>query len=144
MMFIRRKRKATQGQYATRADFCRILENEMTRLYLLAFLLTANHADAERCFVAAVDDARKGNAVFKEWSRSWVRRAIIKNAIRIVSPTSNLASGKIESWPESPLRAIIDTLVKLAPLERFVFVMSVLERYAIRECALLLECPRKR
>jgi hypothetical protein len=110
MTFLRRKRKATQGQYATRADFCRILENEMTPLYLLAFFLTANHADAERCLVAAIGDAGKGNAVFKDWSRSWVRRTIIKNAIRIVSPTSNLALLKIESWPESPFSATNDTL----------------------------------
>jgi hypothetical protein len=31
----------------------------------------------------------------------------------------------------------------LAPLERFVFVMSVLERYSDRECSLLLYCMVK-
>jgi hypothetical protein len=34
----------------------------------------------------------------------------------------------------------IDTVTKLSPFERFVFVMSVLERYSHWDCSLLLGC----
>jgi hypothetical protein len=44
--------------------------------YLLAFLLTANHEADERCFVAALNQAFKPNAVFKEWATSWIRRIL--------------------------------------------------------------------
>ena len=38
----------------------------------------------------------------------------------------------------------LNAVTKLGPLERFVFVMSVLERYSDRDCALLLGCnPNK-
>ena len=49
----------------------------MNRLYLLAFLLTADHTTAEKCFVWGLEDSKKGNLVFKEWAQSWARRTII-------------------------------------------------------------------
>jgi hypothetical protein len=39
-------------------------------------LLTVNHDAAERCFVAALDQAFRANAVFKEWATSWIRRIL--------------------------------------------------------------------
>ena len=54
--------------YATGADFCDAFVTGTDSSYLLAFLLTANHEAAERCFVAALDQAFKTNAVFKEWA----------------------------------------------------------------------------
>jgi hypothetical protein len=46
---------ADRAGSANRPDFCRVLEQELKPLYLLAFLLTANHRTAEQCFVATVD-----------------------------------------------------------------------------------------
>src|SRR5580692_10095015 len=60
--------------YATGADLCDAFVTSTDSSYLLAFLLTANHEAAERCFVAALDQAIKANAVFKEWVTSWIRR----------------------------------------------------------------------
>jgi DNA-directed RNA polymerase specialized sigma24 family protein len=37
----------------------------------------------------------------------------------------------------------LSTLMGLAPFERFVFVMSVLEGYSDQECSILLDCTRK-
>jgi hypothetical protein len=54
--------------YATGADFCDAFVTRTDSSYLLAFLLTANHEAAERCFVAALDQAFKANTVFKEWA----------------------------------------------------------------------------
>jgi len=142
-MFWNRKETEEPVDCATREDFCRLFEAEMKPLYLLAFLLTANHAHAERCFAAGIDDAAEGNTVFKQWARSWARRTVIKNAIRVVAPASQSSQGHVELWddPEESSAALaINTIAWLEPLPRFVYVMSVLERYSNRECSLLLGC----
>lgn len=133
--------------YATRADFCRLFEKDMNRLYLLSFLLTANHSIAEKCFVQGLEDSAKGNSVFKEWAESWARRTIIQNAIRMIHPRQTESS--ISSFPTSGTAdhhltdpAEIVEIVELPTFDRFAFVMSVLERYSDRECSLLLDCPR--
>src|SRR3979411_1415809 len=73
--------------YAVAGDFCRIFAEDMNGLYLLSFLLTANRVKAEQCFVSGLEDSVGANRVFKEWARSWTRRAIIQNAIRMMQPT---------------------------------------------------------
>ena len=128
--------------YATGADFCRIFKEDMNRLYLLSFLLTGDQSLAEKCFVRGLEDAGKGNPVFKEWAHSWARRTVIQKAIEIVQPrptdgaTSRRASEAGAVPPE--LAAVVD----LPAFERFVFVMSVLERNSDQECSLLLDCSR--
>ena len=132
--------------YAIRADFCRIFQQDMNRLYLLSYLLTADEAMAELCFVRTLEASEKGNSVFKEWARSWVRRTIIQNAIQIVRPQpAGSASGP--SADHRPGRHTIqpvemDEIVELPVFERFVFVISVLEGYSDQECSLLLNCSR--
>jgi hypothetical protein len=86
-MFAARKfRKQQPSPHATRGDFCRIFTKDMNRLYLLSFLLTADEAIAEQCFVGGLHTAQEGNPVFKEWAEAWARRMIILNAIRIIRP----------------------------------------------------------
>lgn len=133
--------------YATGADFCRIFEDDMDRLYLLSFLLTGDRSMSEKCFVRGLDDSAKGNPVFKDWARSWARRTIILNAIRMIRPrpTDNSTSGS--AFDRSAARVTTETaeianIVELPAFERFVFVMSVLERYSDMECSLLLNCTR--
>jgi hypothetical protein len=41
------------------------------------------------------------------------------------------------------LHAEVRAILDLAPLERFVFVMSVLERYSDNDCSTLLGCARR-
>src|ERR1700719_907468 len=72
--------------YASKADFHQIFDEDMNGLYLLSFLLTADREKAEQCFVSGLEDAAGGNPVFKEWARSWARRAIILNAVRSINP----------------------------------------------------------
>jgi DNA-directed RNA polymerase specialized sigma24 family protein len=114
-------------------------------LYLLAFLLTGGHADAEQCFVATVEDAVRENCVFKGWERVWIRRCLVINAIRLVfsepawSGAKPDCRGGFDAEPQG--HSAVDAVAKLAPpLQRFVFVMSVLEKYSVRESALLLGC----
>jgi DNA-directed RNA polymerase specialized sigma24 family protein len=128
--------------YATSADFCRIFSEKMDRLYLLALLLTADAGKAEQCFVAGIGDSVKGNRVFREWAYSWARRTVIQQAIRIIEPARDrLAIAdtmEVGLEMEPRLRAIL----KLDALERFVFVMSVLEGYSYQDCSILLGCSR--
>jgi hypothetical protein len=112
----------------------------MNSLYRLSLVLTANHALAEECFVRALDDATNGNPVFGEWAQSWARRMIVRNATKMIRP--RLADGGDVSKGAMGEAAEIARIVKMPAFERFVFVMSVLERYSDRECSLLLECTR--
>jgi hypothetical protein len=149
MNFLRKRHIHTSAtdQYATSEDFSKLFTTDMASLYLLSFVLTANHEKAEQCFVAGVEDSAKGTGVFKEWASSWARRMIINNAIRMVAPSPNHASGIFaeihsetddgQSWPQDQHPAIASVLA-LADFDRFVFVMSVLERYTDNECSVLL------
>ena len=132
--------------YASKSDFCRIFAEDMNDLYLLSLLLTADPEKAEQCFVSGLDDCADGNQVFKEWARSWARRAIIKNAIRMVAPQPEAASDgsarKASAQQQPEFRVEMSALLELDSFERFACVMSVLERYSDRECALLLNCTR--
>ena len=130
--------------YATSADFCRIFREDMNRLYLLSFLLTGDQSMAEKCFVRGLEDAGKGNPVFREWARSWARRTIIQKAIEMIRPRpTNVRTAEApeigRAGAEPPEIAAI---VELPAFERFAFVMSVLERISDQECSLLLDCSR--
>ncbi|HKD84292.1 MAG TPA: hypothetical protein VKB58_06055 [Terriglobales bacterium] len=114
----------------------------MDRLYLLAFLLTTDHAAAESCFVQGLEDATNSNRVFKEWADSWARRMIIQSAIQSVHPRPEEGGhSDLNSQREAEPLAI-RAIVSLRAFERFVFVMSVLERYSDQDCSLLLDCTR--
>jgi hypothetical protein len=130
--------------YAVAGDFCRIFAEDMSRLYLLSFLLTADRAKAEQCFASGLEDCVGANRVFKEWARSWARRSIVQNAIRIIQPTrqrsASAAAGEVEvSDSDTKLAAVLE----LKTFERFVFVMSVLEEYSDQDCKTLLGCSRQ-
>ena len=134
-------------QYASSADFHRIFNEEMEGLYLLSFLLTADREKAEQCFVSGVEDSVRGNPVFKEWARSWARRVIIQNAIRIINPGPTRNNGPSISGSHGKTLAAeqpeIAAVLALEPFERFVYVMSVLEHYSDLDCSLLLGCARR-
>jgi hypothetical protein len=138
-------------QYASCADFQKIFEEEMSGLYLLSFLLTASREKAEQCFVSGLEDAVEGNPVFKEWARSWARRVIIQNAVRVINPRPAKGTGDHSPaavsnkgalpFGEQPLE--IAAVLRLEPFERFVYVMTVLERYSDQDSSVLLGCARR-
>lgn len=148
--------------YATRSDFQEIFTEDMAGLHLLAFLLTADQEKAEQCFVAGLEESIRGNAVFRQWARSWSKRAIIKNAIKAISPapgrpelvagagdTRNGAAwsggtgrgGTLNLNEDAPGSALISAVTRLKSFDRFVLVMAVLEGYSVRECSALLGRP---
>jgi len=137
-----------RADYATRADFCEVLEQDLQSLYLLAFLLTGNHEKAEQCFVMTVEEAQKEQTVFRDWTRYWIKRSLVKNAVRMVSPTSGKSSETRDLWTlgqhDGSTGDEINAVTQFPPLERFVFVLSILERYSHWECSVLLACSTRK
>ena len=130
-----------RADYAQLADFCEVLRKDMKPFYLLAFLLTANHKNAEQCFASTVEKGCKENRVFKPWVRSWIRRCLIEEAIHTVFSCSGRTGEQQREVRGDPrVSNVVNAVTALPALERFVFVMSVLEGYSSRECSLLLKC----
>jgi hypothetical protein len=136
--------------YASSDDFRRVFDEDMNSLYLLSYLLTADREKAEQCFVSGLEDAVEGNPVFQEWARSWARRVIIVNAVRAINPqpteesarsSSATVSGNGKTPPAEQVE--IAAVLALEPFERFVYVMTVLERFSDQDCSLLLGCARR-
>lgn len=136
--------------YTSSSDFCQIFQEDMNGLYLLSFLLTADREKAEQCFVSGFEDSVEGSPVFKEWAHSWARRAIIQNAVRTINPWPKMTTVPHRASITNTDKALpaaqhagIAAILALEPFERFVYVMTVLERYSDHECSLLLGCPRR-
>lgn len=137
--------------YATSAEFCKVFRDDMDNMHLFSLLLTADLRKAEECFVAGLEDCVKGCYVFRDWARSWARRTIIQNAVRMRAPRANQSAGtvtpngtvncRLGRTPETA--AAIASILALEDFERFVFVMSVLERYSDQDCSVLLACSRQ-
>jgi len=148
-MFRSKSTKQTRGrasEYANCKDFQRIFNEDMVGLHRLAFLLTADEARAEQCFVAGLEDSIHGNPVFRQWARAWSKRAIIQNAIKTMAPTpTRRGAGQSKTVAAlengSDLENVAAIVAAWEPFDRFVFVMAVLEGYSARECSALLGCP---
>jgi len=138
--------------YATRNDFCHIYIEEMNGLFLLSLLLTGDPQKAEQCFLSGFQDSVRNNYVFKERAHSWARRSIMLQAIRLLcsrpgeatesngsrlSPLIGNVLAEVHAYPD------FARIIALNSFERFVFIMSILEKYSAQECSLLLGCFRR-
>ena len=131
-----------RSDYATCADFCEVFRRNTTQLYLLAFLLTANHQEAQECFVGAMDKAFAERNVFKGWEESWSKRCLIEHAIGAIIFQPGRREARRDVWfqdGEIGFRTFLDAVTQLKSTERIVFVMTVLEGYSVKETALLLD-----
>jgi hypothetical protein len=119
----------------------------MDCLFLLSILLTADLEKAEQCFVGALEECLDGIDVFMEWARSWARRAIIKRAIKLVNPVPEQPKRQALTsiqWHSTPVNDnLIGAIFTLDAFERFVFVLSLLERQSDEDCSALLSCSRR-
>ena len=141
----------TSQAYATSTEFCRVFAENMDSMHLLSFLLTADLTKAEECFVSGLEDCVKGSYVFRDWARSWAQRTIIRNAVRMLASRANHSA--VTAVPSDPVNcrfertreanAAIASILGLEEFERFVFVLSVLERYSDQDCSVLLDCSRQ-
>src|SRR2546421_11244987 len=120
--------------YATDCDFAEIFTEDLNRLYLIAYLLTGDQGMAEQCILSALENCLKGAPVFSSWGRQWSRRAVIKQAIEMVSPMREHAGNGVNVADESQTLSETERLgmaiIRLVPFDRFVFVVSMLEQYS--------------
>ncbi len=132
-----------ESERAAVADFCEIFQKETRNLYALALLLTADHKLAEECFVSGLDDCLS-STVFKQWALSWSKRAVIRNAIRLLAPGIDSNARTSREFDTIEVRSPFTKAVfALGDFQRCVFVMSVLEGYRDLESSLLLNCSPK-
>ena len=153
-------KNARSNEYAASSDFCHIYVEQMNSLYLLSLLLTADPEMAERCFLSGFDESVSNNSVFKGRAYLWARRSIIFHSIRLLCPRPNdenesketrssplheKAPGKVPGKIPAEVLAYPNfaRIVGLNSFERFIFIMSVLEKYSDQECSLLLGCFRR-
>ncbi|HLY98355.1 MAG TPA: hypothetical protein VKT33_04745 [Candidatus Angelobacter sp.] len=143
MNHFQQKQTGFRGDYKNCNGICEMSANDMKQLYLLAFLLTANHQKAEQCFLRAFEEFPNNPTTFGEMFQAWMRRTLIQGAVHNVFPQLRHGDQKRDRWwvehGDADI-ALINPVTKLAPLERFVFVMSVLEGYSMQECSVMLEC----
>lgn len=142
-------RENNASYYATAEDFQRFFAAEMTDLFWLGLLLTADAEDTERVLILAMRDCSQNDTVAKEWIRAWVHRAVICQAVQVVLVSDSTWSETILNrlQPQFELssaqyakEAAAESLVilSLPKLERLVFVICRIERYSIQDCSILL------
>jgi hypothetical protein len=123
-----------------------ILTEEIHRLYLFSFLLTADNDLAEQCYVCGLKESVETIGVFMEWVRLLGRRTILKHAIRMIAPLPDHMGSlsSIDSKAATTLgrNNLFAAVVALSAFERFVFVMSILEKQSDDDCSMLLGCSR--
>ena len=129
-------------EYAMSEDFLKLFKEDVEGLYLLSYVLMADHEKAEKCFVGGLEGSVNGNAVYKQWARSWARRQIIQCAIRTIAHGLKPGNDELSVGAESEDNPALAAILHLAAFERFVFVMSTLEGYSDQECSILLGCSR--
>jgi hypothetical protein len=135
--------RGRKNAYATADDFCAIFNRDTNSLYALALLLTGDPRTAERCFFSALSECTAAKGVFKRWTRSWTRIAIIKNAVRLTKPKFTANGSQAGNIAVKGLHATAAPILRLGAFDRFVFVLSVLDWYSVRDCAVLLKSTRQ-
>ena len=132
-----------RNDYANADDFQSLFLDKMNQLYQLAFLLTGSHAHAHESMISGLETTSRSNPVFREWALLWAKRVVIKQAIHLVNPFP--LQSRVPSF--HPFQKISESaamtanqILSLPDFERFVLVMSILERYSDKDIALLLNC----
>jgi len=142
-------RERNRGEYASKEEFVSLFQSERMALQRLALLLTANSNAADRCLALAFRECIASSSVSKDWTLAWARRLVIRNAINLMvsgePPLSEMDGYEGEGsfvpsagCSEGPMEDSQPILGLNTP-DRFVFVICVLERYSIHDCALLLD-----
>jgi DNA-directed RNA polymerase specialized sigma24 family protein len=141
-------RISREERYSTTDDFRDLFAKEMSTLFQFAHLLTADEQMAEQCVLSSLRDCLSSTSVFRERAYKWARRVIIRNAIRIVQiGTSGHPVGRAAreapdiAFAQPKLRSLlVPAILSLPNVERFAFVLAVLEGYSNREAGILIGC----
>jgi DNA-directed RNA polymerase specialized sigma24 family protein len=126
-------------------DFEQIFAKQNTDLLRLSLQLTVDAEKAETCLVLAMRDCFFGSSISISRAHAWARRMVIRNAIRLVWGTPNdiLCNAEYEFYLQPSGDALASSresiaILGLPVLDRLVFVICVLERYSIPDCAVIL------
>jgi hypothetical protein len=150
----RGNRNNCKDEYASKEEFVILFESERIALLRLALLLTANSGAADRCLALALRECIADSYVFRDWALTWARRMVIRSATTLAMGSGEQSFVRTNSNAEKELAkfsandslalpAEFHAILGLQMLDRFVFVICVLERYSINDCALLLsESPQ--
>lgn len=119
--------------------------DQMNCLYLVSYLVTADREIAEKCLTRALDEYVEGPSDFLHWADKEGRRAVLREAIRIIKPSAEKAYRwtyfKSSFGPGPAVHQAFAAITSLSAFERFVFVMCSIEGLSEEECAGLLDCP---
>ncbi len=149
MLFQRKKNRAHDQPkpYMTISEFADIFTCHIGSLYRLSFLLMGDSTKAERCLLNAFEICLTGTAIPDQWSIAWSKLSVVKSAIQLTSPSPTATRTCIivshNAEPPVDLPDPLQDVRQLPAFDRFVYVMSILARYRIHECSLLLNCSRR-
>jgi hypothetical protein len=133
--------------HATGTDFWNILTDEMHSLYQLSLLLTADVDKAKQCFFSGMGECEEEIGVSAAWAQARARRTILKSAIWMIMPAPEYADDfsfpLLKGSAAAGETNLFDAIVRLNAFERFVYVMSVLEKLSDDDCSTLLRCSRR-
>lgn len=130
---------------ATAEDFEQLFAKETTDLLRLSLHMTADAEKAERCLILAMRDCCFRSSVSIDRVSIWARWMVIRNAVRLIwgRPHDVVDDPALEfqlqpsDYPLEELRESV-AILTLPDLDRLAFVICVLERHSILDCALLL------
>ena len=143
MNVLKNNSQKTNERFASAQDFQNIFLDNLDGLYQIAFLLTGECKKAEEVLVSGLEDSLRANRVFWNWAGTWAKRAVIKRAIALVRPRSTQPSFSATATLDGQkVNAGTRAILALGDFDRFVFVISVLERITDADCAHLLGCSR--
>jgi DNA-directed RNA polymerase specialized sigma24 family protein len=126
------------GEIGNSVDFCQLFSGEIDSLYTLALLLTRDYELAEKCVLAGLERCLSGKPMPAKSAQAWSRWSVISEAAKVISKraASVQSSNRLDVTDNPLMLATIGLPVR----ERFAFVVTVLERYSVKECAALLSC----
>ena len=123
----------------TVTDFFRTFDEEMHSLYLLSFLLTADHDKAEQCLVSAMGECVDGVGAFMDGAFiDSARGCQMRDPDDLPAPehADYLSLIRLKRAAAAAKNDPFSSILLLDAFERFVFVMSCLEGQPDEECGL--------
>jgi hypothetical protein len=145
---------ALGGEYATPDDVQKQFASEITDLFLLALLLTADAEKAELCIVRSIHECLERDPILKGWLRPWIRNTVIRNGIGIVKGIQGDSLSDTSQPEPIPSAHVLPQSapgtweysagnLELNDFDRLAYVICVLEHYSSLHCALLVGRSRQ-
>jgi len=131
------------GKYANQTDWQAVFNENKVEFYGFAMYLTQRPLLAEHCIATACSLCDEHTHVFKDRAHFWARRTVIGQAIKFCAPRYQswdvvYTSDQEEAILPSASDGFFSATATLRDFERFVFVLSFVEKFNDQECSFLL------